>query len=455
MPAREPVLIVEQRAQVIDDLTEDEAAALHELGRQLRGSGERHRVTHTGTDDDTDDDDESGGESVDSREEEEDQRTAIVVSRRPNATGWSVSVRNAIGAVSVGDRQILVSPKIPSAHFAMLAMLAVDSEAARVADGTLQLEADESALPAVWLTFLDALALTLRADLHHDYVEVADDPPFVRGRLDPRATVVNLARGRLRFPAVFEDLSVDNPVNRTLRSACLAVENGASAVARSLAHAADAPQYLVHRRIERRARESSYHLSQAGDLQPGDLLVEIPRLAVHQRRALIIARHILTGVGRSVRVGECRASCFLQPTPSIAEAAIRNLLGTELGSGTIVSKRGRKVAGLSFNPDLVVRRNPGSPSEMLATGDVKYRLRSENWPRRTLEQAITFRQVFGAQLGFFVDFATDDGGDGDQEINIGGVKFHRLSWPARESVTPGEAAARVVTSCRTFLGGDV
>jgi hypothetical protein len=444
--ARDVVSITEQSPYVIDDLTEEEAAALHELGRNLRGSRRYWQGSSRVVDGDLDDED-----PVDGEEAADDRRTAILVSRRPKSAGWSVTVHNAIGAVSVGDLQLLIRPKIPEAHFAKLMMLAADPGAARLAEGALQLDAAQGALSAVWLAYLDALALTLRADLHHDYVEVTDDPPYVRGRLDARATAVNLARGRLRFPADFEDLSVDNPVNRTLKSACVAVAKEAASVAGRLANDPDAPQYAMHRRIERRAREASYHLSQAGDLQPGDLHSDVPRLAVHQRRALMIARNILSAVGRSVSVGDCEASCFLQPTPLIAESAVRNLLSHALGPDHIVTNRSRKAAGLTFNPDLVVEGVGTTNGGIVATGDVKYRLRKENWPRGTLEQAIAFRQVYGARLGFFIDFATGDSGDADQSVNIGGVKFHRVSWPADELTDPEAAAARVVESCRAFL----
>lgn len=449
MPPRSPVFVVERQAQVISDLTEDEAAALQELGRQLRGSGRRRQTVQNTAN--VDDEDNESGDDGEESDAPEDLRTAIRVSRRPNSAGWSITVDNAVGAVSVGDLQILVEPKIPTPHFAKLVLLASDPDSPRVADGSLLLGVDQGAVPAVWLTFLDSLSVTLRADLHHDYIEVADDPPYVRGRLDPRATAVNLARGRMKFPSVFEDLSVDNPVNRTLRAACLAVARQSSEVATRLKAFSDAPQYEVHHRIQRRAQEASYHLSQAGDLRSGDLEAEVPRLAIHQRRALMLARHILTGVGRQVRVGDCEASCYLQPTPAIAESAVRNLLEAALGCDHVVTKRGRKVAGLSFNPDIVVEVKGESGHGSLVTGDVKYRLRTENWPRQTLEQAMAFRQVFNAQKGFFVDFATGNSMDSDLSIEIGGIAFHRVSWPAHESVQPDEAASRVIESCVTLL----
>jgi hypothetical protein len=433
-------LINERQAQVIEGLSDIQAAALDELGRQLRGSGSWRPPAN-----------DVSALSVD---DEEDRRTAIVVSRRPHSAGWTVTVNNAIGSVSVGDLQILVEPKIPSGHFAKLTILAADSDTARVANGSLRLEADSGAVPAVWLAYLDSLAVTLRSDLHHDYVEASDDPPYIRGRLDPRGTAVNLARGRLRFPAKFEELSVDNPVNRTLRSACLKVASGASDVATRLLRFPETPQFETHRRIERRAREASYHLAQAGDLRPGDLEVETPRLAVHQHRALMIARHILSGVGRSVRVGDCEASCYLQPTPFVAESAVRNLLSVALAPDFAVTNRGKTVAGLSFNPDLVVYGVGGGNRGFVATGDVKYRLRNENWPRGVLEQAITFRQVFGAKIGFFIDFATGDTSDLDLSVDLGGIRFHRVSWPAHDSIDPDEAATRVLKSCREFLSTD-
>jgi 5-methylcytosine-specific restriction enzyme subunit McrC len=454
VPPRRSLVITELQSQVVDGLTEDEAAALHELGRQLRGAGHwRQQSGNAGTEEpegaDVEDSDDDDSGAIDG------SRSAIRVSRQPKSSGWSVTVHNAIGAVSVGDLQILVEPKIPTSHFTKLFSLATDSHDLRVAAGSLHLEAENGAVPAVWIAFLDALSVTLRADLHHDYVEVTDDPPFLRGHLDLRAVAVNLARGRLRFPAIFDDLSVDNPVNRTLRSACLNVVDAASRVSASLSHALGEPQYQVHRLIERRAREASYRLSQVGDLRPGDLDVPTPRLAVHQLRALMIARHILSGIGRRVRVGDAEASCYLLPTPPIAESAVRNLLSTAMGPEHVVTKRGKKVAGLSFNPDLVVDGSGQKNLGTIATGDVKYRLRRENWPRTTLEQAITFRQVFGAKLGFFVDFSAGDTSDADLSINIGGIEFHRVSWPAHDSVDPESAATRMVSSCRAFLDPEV
>lgn len=454
MPPRRLIVVKEFRAQVVNGLIEDEAAALYELGRQLRGAGRWQQQSKNAEIKDLEEDD-SEDSNDDGSDEVDDSRSAIRVSRQPRSSGWSVTVHNAVGAVSVGDLQILVEPKIPTPHFTKLFLLATDPNAARVAAGSLQLETENGAVPAVWLAFLDALAITLRADLHHDYVEVHDDPPFIRGRLDPRATAVNLARGRLRFPATFDDLSVDNPVNRTLRSACLNVAEAASLVAASMSQSPGEPQYEVHRLIERRAREASYRLAQAGDLQPGDLDAAPPRLAVHQLRALMIARHILSGIGRKVRVGDSEASCYLLPTPPIAESAVRNLLSAAIGPDRAVTKRGKKVAGLSFNPDLVVDGIGQEGQGTVATGDVKYRLRSENWPRATLEQAITFRQVFGAKLGFFVDFAAEHTSDAELSVSIGGIEFHRVSWPAHDSVDPESAATRVVSSCLAFLDREV
>ena len=454
MPPRSSVIVTEFRPQVIDGLTEDEAAALCELGRQLRGAGRRQQQAKNAEVEGSEGAELEGSDDDDG-DEVDDSRSAIRVSRQPRSAGWSVTVHNAVGAVSIGDLQILVEPKIPAPHFTKLFVLATDPNAARVAAGSLNLETGNGAVPAVWLAFLDALAITLRADLHHDYVEVNDDPPYIRGRLDPRATAVNLARGRLRFPAIFDDLSVDNPVNRTLRSACLIVAEAASRVAASMSRSPDEPQYEVHRLIERRAREASYRLAQAGDLRPGDLDDATPRLAVHQLRALSIARHILSGIGRKVRVGDSEASCYLLPTPPIAESAVRNLLSAAIGSDHAVTKRGKKVAGLSFNPDLVVDVAGQHKQGTVATGDVKYRLRRENWPRATLEQAITFRQVFGSKLGFFIDFAAEHTSVSDLSVDIGGIKFHRVSWPAHDSVDPESAATHVVNSCLAFLDPEV
>lgn len=431
MSKRDVAVITEQRSCVVEGLTEDEAGALASLGQILRAQ--------SSSQDDTSSDD----------EESESAPSIIQVDRRPGDRGWRVFVRNAVGVIGVGDMQIVVEPKIPLQHFDYLRTLATEPEHLRLAEGRNSTASSESFVASVWIAYLDALAVTLRADLHHDYVPVEDDPPFIRGRLDVRRTSMNLARGTLRFPTVYEDLSVDNPVNRVLRAACNHTAEVSGRILGGKPREQQSPQTEVYRKIQKRATEASYHLAQAGDLRPGDLETDVPRLAVHQERALHLAREMLTAVGRTLRVGDCAVSCFLYPTPPVAESGICRLLNDSL-DGVTVSKRSRGAAGLNFTPDLVVLPS-GHSGPVVATGDVKYRRRSEDWPRPVLEQAVVFAEVFGAGTGFFVDFDVVDPSRPSCTTTIDGRSYHRISWPATENVTPEDAAIHVVSEVRRLV----
>jgi hypothetical protein len=422
------VSVVEQAWCSVEGMSEEEAKELIQLGRTMRGSGRRPGQA--------DDDGEEDGVDTES--------SVIDVRRTPGDRMWQVFVHNSVGVIGVDDLQILVEPKIDRAHFVHLVQLATDPANIRLGQGDFLADSSPEFLASVWIAYLDALAVTLRADLHHDYVETGDDPPYIRGRLDLVATSVNLARGRLRFPSTFDELSADNPVNRVLKAAC----NHVAVAAARIASGADAqenhPQVAIHRAIARRARESVYRLEQAGDLRIGDVDAPTPRLALHQSRALGLARHVLSGVGRDIRLGNHRVSCFLYRTPPIAESAVRNLLAGQLGQGITVTKRSRRIQGLEFNPDLVVSlRNHGTES-LLATGDVKYQVRGEHWPRSVLQQAVVFGQVFGARQAFFVDFSSAESAAEPRMFVLNGVKYHRFSWAADAQIRPDSAAQQLL-----------
>ena len=436
MENREIVYVTEQSACLIPGLSESDAIALEVLGRELRGATKSWRN--------------EGGQS-----DESDEATVpggvIKVSRRPGETGWRVFVHNAIGVIGVDDLQIMVKPKIPTNHFGYLAAYAVDPAWLRLGNGQFQVEEDSGFLPSVWIAFLDALSVSLKADLHHDYVEVHDDPPYVRGRLDLRRTSVNLARGKVAFPSTHEDLSVNNPVNRILKAASSFVAREASRIMEGLVIEEKFRQRVIYRLIADRARDAAYQLMQAGELSSDDLVAEIPRLAIHQQRALELARHILSGIGRTMLVGDKKVSCYLFATPPMIESGIRNLLNSHLSDGMSVTKKTRTAARLRFNPDLVVEPVGSTPYGVFATGDVKYRIRNEDWPRDIIEQAVVFADVFNANQGFFVDFALTEDQPVTKSELIDSKMYHRISWPAGEDLDPEYSAQYVLSECRKAL----
>ncbi len=434
---REIVNVIEQTSCDVPGLSDSEALALEALGRDLRG------MNRTWS--------EKSSISKDDQGLSEDLRSVIRVSKRPGESSWRVFVSNAVGVIGIDDLQILVKPKIPMNHFDYLVSWSIDPSWTRIGEGKFHAEEGTGFLPSMWISFLDALAVTLKADLHRDYVEVKEDPPYVRGRLDLRQTYVNLGRGRIAFPSVFDELSVDNSINRTLRAAASYVNKEATRIYESLATDEKLRQRVIYRLIADRAREAQYQLSEAGELSSGDLEVDTSRLAVHQQRAFELGKHILSGIGRTIEIGDKSISCYLYPTPPIIESGIRNLLNSELGADYCVTKQSRQAAKLRFNPDLVLQPRGKTGSDVFATGDVKYRLRKEDWPREVLEQAIVFTEVFRANQGFFIDFSNSDIVPSSVSEAINSRLFHRFSWPSHSNFSPELSAQYLLSECRRVL----
>ena len=432
MPQREAQDVVEYRSTVVPELSNEEANALQTLGRELRGT---ELSWHSEYESDGSSDDPSAiGASV------------IKVSREPSDRGWRIQVRNAVGVIGVDDLQINVLPKIGQKHFNYVASKAVDPPSLRFGREVFRLEVDERFLPAVWGAFLSALETSLQSDLHHDYEERTDDPSYIRGKLDVRRTSLNISRGILRFPSAFEELAIDNPVNRILRAAAELVAT-ASELTAPVAPGVSRDMYLE---LTARAREAMYRIGNVGRLCLQDMKSPVPRLAAHQSQALELAKHILTGVGRSLSVGDVAVSCFLQPTPTLMEDGIREILSDRMGVGVSVVKRRRSAAKLDFNPDLVVEVESDNDNKPRATGDVKYRLRKDDWQRDVLQQAVTFAQVFTAKKAFFIDFSDEPNMLTKSEV-IHEVEYHHVTWPCAASTEPGDAEDHVVRELQRVL----
>jgi hypothetical protein len=445
VPVRDAVGVATQRVVEgdwlsIGDLTDHEEKELKRLGEDLARQRRSRPGFGVG--------DEEG--------EDAGERSAVSnIQIRPGRNGGATEVRieNFVGVVGTRTHQLVVEPKIGVEHFELLHRLAVGVDMLRYERGWYGLEESDGYVPTVWFAYLDALRETLRADLHQDYEGRADELEFVRGRLDPLRTVLNVSRGRLLFSVTYDELSPDNPVNRVLRAAALTVAR----CARPLVSDPETRPHDPYRRLVTTMRESAYRLSEAGPLRPGDVSAPPPRLVRHQRRAYELAREVLRGSGRTLRPGQRVVTSFLERSPDIVEAAIRQLLDDRLQPALRVGKRSRtSVSGrLSFTPDLVIHSPSSGPCDV-ATGDVKYSIRTQgssitnDWPRNILNQAVTFATAFGVPRAFFVDFVEGDPVRVEPET-IGSAQYHHVSWPL--GWPPAAAADHVATSVADIVAG--
>ncbi len=387
-------------------------------------------------------------ETDDAEDDDNDSPSIIDVWREPSDTAWKVRVQNSIGAIRLGDIQLIVQPKIALSHFSFIASMALTGGNLRMLDKNLvNLSAGDSYFDALANAYLEMLEEVLRYELRVEYVSFEDQLTFARGKIFPVRTASNFLKGVARFDCRFEEFSVDNPVNRILKAAAISIAKS---------------RVCNNRPLQRKGSQLAFRFNGVGDLRPADLYAKEGRISDRLKFALRIAREILGGNSREIKIGNMQVSSFLQYTPGIIEQGIRQVLAAGLNSWvTVVKERNYAVKGtVSFNPDLVFIEKgisisalnpPETVGRHIATGDVKYRVESK-WSKSTLNQAVTFAESMDVQQGIVVSFrGVDDAPLPSQKLK-GGITIHSSTWVDDESSLPSEAAKNLCISVAGNLG---
>lgn len=223
---------------------------------------------------------------------------------------------------------------------------------------------------------------------------------------------------------------VDNPLNRVLRAAALAVSSSP----------------ISTLEVKNRALGVA-RLSEASRLKPEDLRATIDRRSAHYADAISLAHQVLKGVGRTIGYGAEPTWSFLIRTPEMVEAGVRAILKKAFGSYFCESLN-VPVAGSTFTPraDLVFGNG-------LAVADVKYKLTAGNWDRNPadLYQVVAYATAFRAPQAAIIDFA--NAGQGPRpDVRLGEVRVSNFVWNADEGITPEAAAAGLADQVGSWLG---
>jgi hypothetical protein len=385
------------------ELTFDQAAALASLGRRMASSKSWW------------------GDP----EGETKEKTVIRV--RSEARGrWEVRVADAVGAVSIGDLQLLVQPKITNEH--LLYLFARSGHYPRLEASRANLAAARSLWELVAAWFVDAVEVVLRRDLIRDYQDHTDELAFVRGRIQTLATSRSLLKGRAFVSCDFDEFDADNPMNRVLLAA-------ASVVARSP---------VLPSVLRQRSRRVALRLDGVGPLRRKDLRVQVDRRTSHYRDALILGRSVLEGGGRSLSGGPEAAWTFLIRTPEMVEEGLRRILVDALAGSHKLTKQGLQLQGSTktLNPDLVF--DGGS-----AIGDVKYKLTGKDWRTADLYQSVAFATGFGAKRSLVVTFG--NASTPLPALQVGDVRVTNLVWQASDTVQPAAAGTLLASQVMNWL----
>ena len=196
------VVKVTESQSVVLTLTDDEAKALIRSGRRLASDSSWWGAT----------DDEEGPER---------RQRSVIRCERDSGDRWRVRVSDAVGLVAVGDLLIEVQPKIPQAH--LLYLMEKGGHIPRLGEDRARAGDDRSLwdLGARW--FLTEIERVLRRDLMRAYENHCDELKLIRGRVDPARTARSFYTGRIEFACEYDEFTIDNPLNRTLRAAARAV----------------------------------------------------------------------------------------------------------------------------------------------------------------------------------------------------------------------------------------
>ncbi len=392
--------LVESVGHVVT-LTESEAAGLRRAGRELASRsgwwGER---------------------------DEQRERTVIRCEHQAGSK-YRVTVADAVGVVAIGDLQLIVQPKIPTAHF--LHLLSAAGAAPRLASQRAAVDSGESFWELVATWYVDALERLIQSGLMRDYRPESDELNLVRGRVIPADTARALYSGRVEITCSYEEFDTDTSLNRVLLSAARVVTASP----------------LLNGDLRARARRSALRMDGVGDVRPGDLEAGVERRTGRYTDALSLARTILRDQARTLSPGTETAWTFLIPTPKLVEAGLRVLLAAELGDHWELEPRRFYVGpGTTLNPDIVI--NNGE-----AVLDVKYKLSEADWRRSDLYEIVTFAEGLGATRSAIIDFATDN--SVAPRLQIGSISAINMTWDARAGSEPAAAVQELAAQLGAWL----
>ncbi len=362
-----------------------------------------------------------GAESVESNK----QADVIRIVQSANDE-YRITVRNVVGAISLGDLTLLVAPKIPMDHFVYIASHSLNLDSREVNQATtLSSGLFFHELVARWL--VTRAAQILRSGLSTDYEGMKDSLRYVRGRVDATRTSSNFLRGRPVIESEFEERTNNSPENRILKSA-LNLVNISGLDKGELRYSAS------------RLRRA---LSDVGDAEHNDLELPSRTFPPRYRQAVDLAISVIRNSGRNLSAGNRTAGSFLIRTPNLIEDGIREII-KEAVAPVPVSRGGKVLlpTSLTSNPDILLSRPP-------KTADVKYKFFGSMWNRADLAQGVFFAESYGSTKGAVIGFS--NGPHRLPEVPVGRITISPLFWDVAEGANPQESANRLIRSIENWL----
>ncbi len=347
--------------------------------------------------------------------------------QRVNADGCEIWIDNAIGVIATPTLILDVLPKIPHEHVVYL--LDHAAPVPRMHSARATLAADRTLFDLVARWYVTALDRVLKEGLAQDYRPVLRKLPTARGRVQVLPTARRYYQGRIEISSAYQEFDFDTPLNRVLlRAAQLLIKHTA-----------------VSADISAQMGRAVLQMKDVGPFQIGDLRALPERRTSYYGDAVLLAHHLINGIGRKLVVGDEQVWTFLVRTPEAVERGLRHALVEALPpalrpSKTPLTLKGTKV---KLNPDLVFGRE--------AIADVKYKGSEDKWRRVDLNQLVTFATGFEVGHAAMIDFQAEPT-PRLKTLPVGNVEVTHLVWSSAEGCTPQAALEQLVHQIVEWAG---
>lgn len=335
---------------------------------------------------------------------------ALRLERTSQPGAYLLSSAGKVGALAVGDLQIVIAPKMPITRLVFLLGYA---KAPRFwTDDTVKLDADSDFVGALVSSFVRFARRAVDQGVLQGYVTVDDVSPVLRGRIDESEQILKVYGRSIPLHVRYDDYSVDIPENRILLTAVRTVLR--------LAVVTPSQRASLHRIMI--ALESVTPLTRGA----GRPAWTPSRLNDRFVPALRLAEMILDGESIEQRHGEVTVRGFLVNLNKVFEdfvcVAFSEALRGSAGHGSHQHGAHLDAAeAVEITPDFVWLGEGGTPAAVV---DAKYKAeKPSGFPNADVYQMLAYCTAFGLSEGHLV-YARGQGPEAIHHIPGAKVDVH-------------------------------
>lgn len=339
---------------------------------------------------------------------------------------WSIRATSWVGTIAVGDRHILIRPKVNAAN--LFHMLEAGGKATVMRPEIFEYERSRDLLPAFATFYASVLERSLARGVPREYREFDDRLVALRGRVD---TKEQLRSGGLPIPVAcrFDEHTADVQVNRIVR--------GAAEVLLRLPGVSVATRQTLMRLA---AQLEAVSAVGASDLSND---TTFSRLSSHMENADRLARLVLAGSGITNRAGGEGASAFLVNMNAVFETYLEHRLRRALRGRLVVSgQHGAqldRVGHVRIRPDLLFSR----ARRPVYVGDAKYKLTASGFGRESdYYQLLAYTTALDLPEGVLV-YCHEDGPAPPRDVDVLNSSKRLNTWRIPLAGSPSELDAAV------------